>query len=253
MKMFKNALFVAALLTSSSAFANPSGWRFSEVSGEVTVTREGRLLVARERAVLNEGDEVRTAAGSRAVLVRGQEYVVVSPRSHIEIAKPQEAGVVTQIFQYLGNTLFNIEKKSTPHFGVQTPYMAAVVKGTTFNVAVTEQGTSVQVTEGAVEVATGDDLEAALLRPGMVGLVDADDVGSLVVVLDEQGGGDTQGVILRGAPELTARLNRPVTTIAPIDTVPAPDLDSGGAKSANASATTEPSEIIDTICSDSCM
>src|SRR3546814_14786860 len=62
--------------------------------------------------------------------------------------------------------VFSIKKKLTPHFGVQTPYLAAVVKGTTFSVTVDGTGASVQVVEGAVEVSTLDGGARDLILPG---------------------------------------------------------------------------------------
>ena len=196
----KRLLVVAALFTSTSALAAPE-WRVSEVSGAVTVQRDGKALKARQNTKLRPGDVVVTGSKGRAVLVRGKEYVVVSPKAKIKVAEPKKAGAVTQFFQYMGNVLFKIEKKSTPHFGVKTPYLAAVVKGTTFNVSVTGENSSVQVTEGAVEVATSDDLEAALLTPGLIGIVDGDDLEDLVVVVGDRSPADAASAVVRGSPE----------------------------------------------------
>ena len=46
-----------------------------------------------------------------------------------------------------------------------------MVKGTTFSVTVTDTGTAVQVTEGAVQVSTLDGGATQLLSPGMIGVV----------------------------------------------------------------------------------
>lgn len=202
----RKTITIAALLCGTSALAAAPDWRFSEIGGQVTVTRSGKAVPATRRAVLREGDVVRTGPSGRAVLVRGKEYLVVSPGSHLRIAQREESGPVTQVIQYLGNVLFRIEKKSTPHFGVETPYMAAVVKGTTFNVTVSDGGTSVQVTEGAVEVATSDALDAALLTPGLLGFVDADNLGELVVLVDEDRFDDASDLVVRGAPQFVSRL-----------------------------------------------
>ncbi len=207
-RLAKKSILVAALMASTSAIAS-SGWSVSEASGSVTITRGDKVIQARKDSRLNEGDVIRTGKGARAVLVRGKEYLVVSPKAHIRIAEPEKAGPVTQIFQYLGNVLFKIEKKSTPHFGVETPYMAAVVKGTTFNVSVGDDGTSVQVTEGAVEVTTGDDLEAALLTPGLVGLVEADAIGDLIVISNDPDGPGAEEATVRGSPSFVPALSQP--------------------------------------------
>ena len=167
--------FAAAilLLGSGTAFAGAPGWTISESSGRVVVLRSGVSQIAIRGGLLSPGDLVSTAGNARAVLVRGGEYLVVSPNSRIRIADPVTSGGFTQIIQDLGNTVFRITKKTTPHFAVETPYLAAVVKGTTFSVTVTEAGTAVQVTEGLVQVSTNDGGATHLVRPGDIGLVDA--------------------------------------------------------------------------------
>ncbi|TRD11952.1 hypothetical protein FGU71_08845 [Erythrobacter insulae] len=200
----KRTIAFAAFLASTSALASTPDWKVSEASGSVSIVRGGQVLTATKNSELEPGDLIRTGAKGRAVLVRGEEFVVVSPRAELQVAEPQEAGPVIQFFQYLGNALFKIEKKTTPHFGVKTPYMAAVVKGTTFNVSVSASRASVQVTEGAVEVATNNDLEAALLTPGLVGLVGADDLESLMVIAPGRSEGENISATVRGAPNFVS-------------------------------------------------
>lgn len=126
----------ALLLASAPAYGENPGWRVSEVSGSVSVGRSGRTLVASRGGKLQPGDLVNTGPGGRAVLLRGQEYVVLSQNSRIEIAEPRQSNGLMQVIEHIGSVLFRIDKKETPHFGVKTPYLAAVVKGTTFTVNV---------------------------------------------------------------------------------------------------------------------
>ncbi len=175
MKTFKTAALVSALLMSSTAYAGSPAWKISEMSGTVSIAHVGANKIAFNRIALKggavgEGDIISTANG-RAVLVRGEEYVVVSPNSRLRIVDTAEENTVTQFFQSVGNSVFKIKKKSTPHFGVQTPFLAAVVKGTTFSVTVTETGAAVQVTEGRVEVSTLDGAASHMVIPGEIGLV----------------------------------------------------------------------------------
>ena len=169
-----SAAFIVGLLSSGAAYADTPGWEISESSGSVVVESEGLTFIASKGRDLDVGDVVSTGGDGRAVLVRGDQYMVVSPKSKIRIARPKKSGGVTQIFEYFGNVLFRVDKKTDPHFGVDTPYMAAVVKGTTFSVTVGEAGTSLQVTEGAVEVSTLDGGASELITPGNVGMIMAD-------------------------------------------------------------------------------
>ena len=175
--MLKTGFVLAPLLMAigGTALAQTPAWRISEVSGQVTIIENGGSRAATRGMLLAQGSTIATAAQARAVVVRGQEFVVVSPRSRLRIPQAQTSGGIVQMLTDWGTALFRIERRSTPHFGVQTPYLAAVVKGTTFTVTVGEAGASVQVTEGAVEVSTLDGGAAELVRPGMIAAVNASD------------------------------------------------------------------------------
>ncbi|WP_169803617.1 FecR family protein, partial [Sphingomonas adhaesiva] len=164
---------VLAASCSTQALAGPAGWTISEASGPVTIARGGVSTVATRGGAVGAGDVVSTGRGGRAVLVRGTEFMMVAPGSRLRLpAEAQPAGV-TRVIEELGNVVFMIKKKMTPHFEVKTPYLAAVVKGTTFSVGVSGAGTSVQVLEGAVDVATLDGGAHDLVTPGAVAMVAA--------------------------------------------------------------------------------
>ncbi len=177
----KITLVATGLFLASAASAAPDGWKISEKSGTVTVLHSGVSKIALQGNAIAMGDVVNTGANGRAVLVRGQEYLVIAPNSRLRIADPAPSGGMIQILQDVGNVIFKIKRKSTPHFAVQTPYLAAVVKGTTFSVTVGEAGASVQVIEGAVEVKTNDGGASDLVRPGMIAAVTARDLFSIKI------------------------------------------------------------------------
>ena len=174
-------LAVIGLLTSAAAYADTPGWSVSESSGQVTIVSTGIAKTAVRGGALRAGDIVATGPRSRAVIVRGEEYLVVSANSRISIADPVKSGGMTQIIEQAGNVVFRIKKMMTPHFAVQTPYLAAVVKGTTFSITVTDKGASVQVTEGRVEVSTRDGGASYMVLPGDIGSVSARMPGRLNV------------------------------------------------------------------------
>jgi hypothetical protein len=74
---------------------------------------------------------------------------------------------ITRITQTQGSAWFRIGKRQAPHFEVDTPLLAAVVKGTSFLVTVTGEKADVQVSEGSVEVATIDHNAITLVKAGM--------------------------------------------------------------------------------------
>ena len=204
------ALLIAGC--SSAAIAGEPGWTVSETSGPVQIGHAGISKVATRGLGVAEGDTVSTGPGGRAVLVRGTEYMMVAGNSRLRLPAEQKASGFTQMAQDFGNVVFMIKKKMTPHFEVKTPYLAAVVKGTTFSVGVTPKGASVQVLEGAVEVATPDGGAHELLRPGAIAVVGAGDLYRMRVETN----GVTKVIVSPAAPIVP-----PIAPISPTATTPA--------------------------------
>jgi len=144
------AAFAAFCMTSHAA-AQDAAWRVSRASGEVSVTASGAQPVAlTDNASLNPGDVIRTGQNGRVLLTRGTESMLISSNSVVGIAKDQSG--MTTILERAGSILFDVEKKGVKHFQVETPYLAAVVKGTQFRVSVDRSDSSVEVLRGQVEV-----------------------------------------------------------------------------------------------------
>ena len=136
-----------------------SNWIVTQKSGEVRVIRNGvQPASVSLRASLLAGDVIATGANGRAMLTRGDDYVVVAPGSRLALPDEQQQTGFTRLIQQVGTMLYKVRRTGVPHFEVKTPMLAAVVKGTTFTVVVDEKGAAVQVTEGVVEVSalTGD-------------------------------------------------------------------------------------------------
>jgi hypothetical protein len=174
-------LLPLAAVAAVPAQAQNGAWRVSEVSGDVRIAEGGRTRAATRGSLLS-GGSVMAAARSRAVLVRGRQYVVVSPGSTVRVDGPVGGdGSIVDVAVEAGNALFKVDRRETPHFRVRTRYLAAVVRGTTFSVTVTPTGGSVQVTEGAVQVSSLDGGASDLIRPGMIARVGASDLYRLTI------------------------------------------------------------------------
>ena len=150
------ALAVAFVLTTASfAFAADGGdWTVSKSSGEVWLAGSGvQQASLKQEDVLKPGDTVRTGRTGRVLLKRGDEMIMVSPNSVVGIPAQKTEGLSTTIVQKAGSILLDVEKRNVKHFEVETPYLAAVVKGTQFRVTVNAGKTTVDVVRGQVEVA----------------------------------------------------------------------------------------------------
>jgi hypothetical protein len=84
----------------------------------------------------------------------------------IGLPTQKKDGLSTTILQQAGSILLEVEKRNVKHFEVETPYLAAVVKGTHFSVTVNAASTSVEVRRGQVEVSDFKSGQIALIMPG---------------------------------------------------------------------------------------
>src|ERR1700691_993511 len=157
-------------VAASGALAAEDGvWLVSKSSGEVWMTTSGAQQASlKQEEVLKPGDTVRTGRNGRVLLVRGEETILVSPNSVIGLPTEKKDGLSTTIIQQAGSILLEVEKRNVKHFEVETPYLAAVVKGTHFQVAVNAASTSVNVLRGQVEVADFKSGQIAQVMPGQV-------------------------------------------------------------------------------------
>ena len=187
--------FAAASWASGAAAAPGEPWRATAVEGEATVRRgEGPPAAVAEGRVLEPGDGLATGAAGRVVLSRGASTITVGPNGRMEIPTGGDDGVRTRIVQAMGSLLFKVEKRASRHFEVETPYLAAVVKGTTFTVSVEGETSAVHVVEGAVEVKA--------LATGQVGLVKP----GYTAVVSRRGGRGLS--IIGGKPEASGKLGK---------------------------------------------
>ena len=178
----------AAIIAAALLFALPSqsalagdGWRIVDTAGDVKAGGAGFMTVALTNNQALPADAwVETKATGRAVLVRGLESIVVGPNSRVQLPKNEVNGN-TQVLQTMGSALYQIGKQPKPHFQVDTPYLAAVVKGTKFTVTVDGDDASVAVSEGLVEVSTPDRSDVEFVPPGFTASVSRDRNGEVVI------------------------------------------------------------------------
>ena len=201
----------------SGAIAQDAAWRVGKSSGDVWVTNAGvQQTSVSSETMLQPGDYVRTGQSGRVLLVRGAESMLISPNSVIHIPKENQDGMSTTIVQRAGTILFDVEKRNVKHFQVDTPYLAAVVKGTQFQVTVDKNKSRVDVRRGQVEVLDYKSGQYALVKPDQMAKVSA------------QG---SSGLALSGSGALSP-IQQGVPRSSPVDAVAAPEQRSA-AKSAS--------------------
>ena len=192
------ALALTLWATGPAAADEPPVWQIVEVSGEILIrSADGRVTPASTTMQVREGDVVSTVGNGRAVLVRNDETIIVAPGSEVAIPK-QDPGWGTVILQNLGSSLFKVHKGPNPHFKVVTPFLAAIVKGTTFAVSVESAASVVHVVEGGVQVELSDAVQtpgprSVLVRPGQTVTFEANASGGLMLDGKPVDGGASTG------------------------------------------------------------
>ncbi len=148
-------------------------WTVVEVSGAVDIRDAGNnRLGMKPGTKLNAPFAIITSGDGHAVLAHGQDRLTVSPDSRVAVPQPTtaESGIITRIRQTLGSVLYQDEHRTKDSFEVDTPYLVSVVKGTTFNIRVTPDDTTVALIEGSLFLHTPDMKAELLLKPGQAAI-----------------------------------------------------------------------------------
>ncbi len=144
-----------------------AGWRVDGITGQARAHRGASaatpLAVGQ---ILSAGSEVDTATGAVVFLSHNGDRLIIQPNSHLRIDEPGTAGLLDHFMQSLGSVFYDVEPRNSRSFGVTAPYVAAVVKGTRFLVAVGPDKNSVRVDRGRVLVDSTDGASSVLVGAG---------------------------------------------------------------------------------------
>jgi len=135
----------------TKAFA--AEWVITRISGTVYLVAPGiQAHRARKGMALHKGHTIATRKGARAVLQRGNDSITVGPNTEFALSQYRSNDSQTTLLQRKGTIDVDVETRGRPFFRVETPYLAAVVKGTRFSVTVTGNESQVSVQRGVVGV-----------------------------------------------------------------------------------------------------
>jgi len=133
--------------------------------GRVLQMDKGAWVALERGDIVSDDRAIRTLADGRVELHRNAEVVSLGPNSEAEI-HDRKGGGFTTVKQITGTVSVEAEVKQVKHFGVETPFLVAVVKGTRFEVDTDVGGSSVKVTRGAVEVTDRKTGESVIVPAG---------------------------------------------------------------------------------------
>ncbi len=139
------AVLTLPLLTASAKAAD---WWIERMSGNVQIHDGESWAKLDQDRELYAGDSIWTGRGGRILLRNDQGSVLLAPRSLVKIPAQALPSNFSVLFQTHGKVSADVNKRRKRHFSIQTPYLAAVVKGTEFDVEIEKKQTRVSVSKG---------------------------------------------------------------------------------------------------------
>ena len=158
-------IVAAALLFSLSSNAMAAGWTADRVRGEVLVEAGSSWEQVQRGIEINDGARLKTGASGRVDLSRGKDHFSLGANTSVQI-RDSGPDLMTSVIQSAGVVSVDVERRNVQHFSVQTPFLAAVVKGTRFTVTSDSSGSHVDVDRGVVQVQDNSNDLVADVHPG---------------------------------------------------------------------------------------
>jgi hypothetical protein len=163
-KVFAAGLASVLAVPLLTAGAEAAEWWIERMSGNVQIHNGESWVRLNADRQLSAGDSVWTGRNGRILLVNNQGSVLLAPKSLVKIPAQALPNSFSVLFQTHGKVSAEVDKRRKRHFSIQTPYLAAVVKGTEFDVEVDGDKTRIDVSEGlvgVVDVETGEQTDIA--------------------------------------------------------------------------------------------
>ena len=146
------AVMLAAALVLAGTPVLASDWTVLSMSGPVKFSKAGQWFHADNMTAISHGAWLKTGVKGYLTLERDGIKVVVRPQTLVALASLANAPEMTAIVQRWGGTTLDVEPRGEPRVKVHTPFLAAVVKGTRFDVDVDRCYSRMHVEEGEITV-----------------------------------------------------------------------------------------------------
>jgi hypothetical protein len=132
----RGLLLIGTLVGSTAAMAQDGEWTVTKVNRPAQVSAGEAWETLEPGMAIADGSWVRTGERGMLLLERDGESILFKPGTLAAITSTMEGRRGTTVKQRTGGLLLDIITRDTPHTQVQTPFLAAVVKGTKFEVRV---------------------------------------------------------------------------------------------------------------------
>ena len=162
---FAALVFLLIAVTGAPGHAVADDWVAERLRGEVFAF-DGNIWIPLARGdVVSDDRAIKTLPSARVTFVRGNETIELASNTQIRIIDANGRKFTT-VYQESGTVTVEADRMEIQHFAVQTDFLAAVVKGTKFTVAVGLDRATVNVNQGIVQVQDRLHAMAADIRAG---------------------------------------------------------------------------------------
>ncbi len=145
-------ILVTLLLVFWATLTAAESWTIIRTANDVRFTSDGKTWnTAKPGMALPETVWVRTGPASRVILAQGETRIIYRPDTLARIADQSDTRT-TKVHQRRGSIQYDVEPREQRSMSIVTPHLAAVVKGTVFDVNVEARGSNVEVERGSVGV-----------------------------------------------------------------------------------------------------
>lgn len=171
-RMFRIVAMALVLAIAVPAAAFADDWVAVKLRGVVMQLVDGDWSPLERGDIVPDDRVIRTLASGRVDFQRDAETISLGASSQIQI-RDKAGQRYTTVKQYFGTVEIEAEVQNVKHFEVDTPFLAAVVKGTRFIVKTTPKGSTVEVKRGIVEVTSAKTGTHAMIPAGQTASVGA--------------------------------------------------------------------------------
>lgn len=171
------ALLIFAAVASSHAASNAadsaadSRITVTNIAGDVAVTMAGSAATVSANSTMLLPARIVTGHDGTLGLTQAGTNISVSSNTDVEIpAEAADGMLVARLVQHSGNVFYDVAPRDLGKLRVETPFLVAVIKGTQFSVAVQEDGTTISLFEGQLEIRTPDGADVVELNAGEIAI-----------------------------------------------------------------------------------
>ena len=168
MGLLRNVLLSAAIviaLVATTGAEQAQFWTAAKLRGNVEQQINGKWVPLKRGDAIQDGQFVRTSNNGVVEFQRGKETFSLSPSTVVQVLD-KLGKQYTTVKATSGQVTVVADVRDVKHFEVDTPFLAAVVKGTIFTVKTGKRGSSVSVDRGRVAVEDAHSHQSVIVAKG---------------------------------------------------------------------------------------